>query len=136
MEDRSLGDSIRMEDFSTVYTGGSKCEQLYSGKYNGCEYTIHTTGKYPFIKIYSNRPTSVFSGYSLVILNDGDTQYDLTRLPEGSTTGYIYNCDNADDYVDGDHDGKKYTVGSLQNLVERLIDIIEKSEEQLKEHKI
>ena len=129
MQKRSSGEDIRIEDFRKIYNDeNEEGTELYSDKYKDYEYTIYTNGKYPYIKISTKNDISTFSGYNLVKIYVDDKCYDLDRVVEGSIVGYIYFCNKQDDYVEGEHDGQKYSVSSLETIAKKIIDQICESE--------
>jgi len=129
---KSLGGNISKEDFSLIYTGENKSIELQSDEYKGNKYSIYTSGSYPYIKIIMNQQISVFSGYQLVKLRSDDgTYYDLDRVANGNEVGYAYFFNKDDDYVEGQHDGKKYSIEMIKTMTEKFIDLILESEKRL-----
>lgn len=128
---RGNGADIKGEDFSLVYTGEkSESNELYSDQYRGYEYAIYTNGIYPYIKITTANTISAFSGYQLVKVYDNGKAYDFDRVVEGSNVGYVHFFNGQDDYVDGEHDGKKYSLNVLKSMAEKFIDLIDSSEKK------
>ena len=122
---RGIGADIKGEDFSQVYTG-EKVEgtELYSDQYKDLDYTIYTNGQFPYIKIMADNNITAFSGYNLVVVYEDGKRYDFDRVVEGNKVGYMYFCNREDDYVEGEHDGKKYSLDMLKSMAEKFIDLI------------
>lgn len=131
---QSNGTDIKGEDFSQVYTG-EKIEdtELYSDQYKEYGYTIYTNGQFPYIKIMTNNTISVFSGYNLVKVYDNGKAYEFDRVVEGGDVGYLYFCNEKDDYVEGEHDGQKYSLDILKTMAVKFIDLIDDSERKFQD---
>ena len=137
MRKRSLGGDIKQEDFAVVYPGEEvatdNLEPLASDTYEECDYSVYTTGSYPWIHIVVTRPLSVFAGTRkvMVVTEDGE-KYLLDREYSGSEAYYNLTLSRESDFVLGDHDGKKYTLEELKTLAEKIIDQIINSENDIK----
>lgn len=123
---KSNGDSISKEDFSQIYNPDIEGDEvLDTDEYKGNQYMIYTTGSYPYIVIMMKQEISVFSGYQLVKLKRSDGKYyDMERVAADGKVGFTYFCNNKDDYVEDDHDGKKYGLSELKSMAEEFIDLI------------
>ena len=63
--------------------------------------------------------------------------YDLERVVgNAKEVKFIYFCNHQDDYVEGEHNGKKYSVDFLKTIAEDIIDLIQKSEKDWEENMI
>ena len=137
MRKRSLGGDLKQEDFTVVYPGENMGEEildpLVSETYEECDYSIFTTGTYPWIHIVVARPLSVFAGTHRVklVTNDGE-EYLLDREYSGSEAYYNLTLAREGDFVLGDHDGKKYTIEELKTLAKKIIDQLINCENDIK----
>ena len=77
MQDRSLGDAIRKEDYNLLYERGV-LEQIHKDTYKNMTYVI-AAKDFPYIEIISDLDISIFSGSSQVILTDDGKVYELQR---------------------------------------------------------
>ena len=132
---RGNGGDIKGEEFSQIYTG-EKVEgtKLYSDQYKEYEYTIYTNGQFPYIKIMTSNTISAFSGYNLVKVYDNGKAYEFDRVVEGNKVGYMYFCNGQDDYVEGEHDGQKYSLEMLKSMAVKFIDLIDDSERKFQDN--
>lgn len=131
---RSNGGTVSKENFLEIYNKDYEEDGavLKSGTYKDTEYSIYTTGKYPFIKVTMEMMISVFSGYRVVkFLFDDGKYYEIDRITNGKETGFMYFFNKEDDYVEGEHDGKKHTLSELESIAKEIIDKILESEEKL-----
>ena len=135
IQKRSTGDKGRQEDYSLIYGSHHKGEQIFEDEYKDYEYMIFTVGTHPTIKICTPLSISTFSGFKNVILKDKDDDktYNLMRFTYENSTGFFYECNTYDDFVFGPsgHDGHKYTLGELQTLAKKLIDLIIETENKM-----
>jgi hypothetical protein len=134
IEKRSAGDKGRQEDYNLIYgSNHSKSELVFEDEYKDYKYMISTDGTYPTIKINTHLSISTFSGFKNVILKDGDKTYNLMRIAYENFTGFFYECNTDDDFVFGPsgHNGHKYTLGELQVLAKKLIDLILETENKM-----
>lgn len=131
IQKRSTGG--RQEDYNLIYGSNHKGEQIFEDEYKDYKYMIFTVGTYPTIKIVTTLNISTFSGFKNVILKDDDKTYNLMRFTYENSTGFFYECNTDDDFVFGPsgHNGHKYTLGELQVLAKKLIDLIIETENKM-----
>lgn len=129
---RAEGRDITQEEFVSIYTGKSKTEPITSGDHKSCQYTVWTCGRYPFITMDIHRSMSAFAGAGGIEVETPEGEkFNLDRKSDGSKSTYTYDFDKDDDYVLGEHKGKKHTVQELEDIAKLLIDLILKSEDDL-----
>lgn len=129
---RSTGLTISKEDFAQIYTGENKETELTSGEYKGNKYAVYTNGQYPYIAIVMGLEISVFSGYPIVKLKLKDGKYyNLDRVASKNDVTYMYTFNKDTDYVEGEHDGKKYSLEIIKSFIEEFIDCILECEKDL-----
>ena len=132
IEDKNSRETISKEEFNIVYPGKDSVEQdheLSTGEYEKMKYTIYTNGQYPYISISTDlNISSKFSGCGLIKIDINNKTYDIQRITKGSGVYFVYFCNQETDYIDGEHDGKKYTVSLLHTMAEKIIDSIIQSE--------
>ncbi len=129
MEDRSLGNSVRKEDYSLLYEHGV-LEQIHKDTYKNMTYVIAAKG-FPYIEIISDLDISIFSGSSQVILKDDEKTYELQRETIDNSVHFYYNCNKKGDYIPGVQDGHQYCLNELKRLAEEFIVLILKAEDNL-----
>ena len=129
IEDRSLGNAVRKEDYSLLYERGV-LEQIYKDTYKNMTYVI-AAKDFPYIEIISDLDISIFSGSSQVILTDDGKVYELQREVMSNCVHFYYNCNKKGDYIPGVQDGHQYCLNELKRLAEEFIDIILKAEDNL-----
>lgn len=129
IQDRSLGNAVRKEDYSLLYERGV-LEQIHKDTYKNMTYVI-AAKDFPYIEIISDLDISIFSGSSQVILIDDDKFYELQREVISNSVHFYYNCNKKGDHIPGVQDGHLYNLDELKSLAEKLIDIILKAEDNL-----
>ena len=129
MQDRSMGDAIRKEDYNLLY-GGEDSRQLHKDTYKNMTYVI-SAKDFPYIEIISDLDISIFSGSSQVILTDDGKAYELQREVMNSSVHFYYNCNKKGDHIPGVQDGHLYSLDELKSLAEKLIDLLLKAEDNL-----
>lgn len=129
MQDRSLGDAIRKEDYNLLYERGV-LEQIHKDTYKNMTYVI-AAKDFPYIEIISDLDISIFSGSSQVILTDDGKVYELQREVRNNSVHFYYNCNKKGDHIPGVQDGHQYCLNELKRLAEKFIDIILKAEDNL-----
>ena len=129
MEDRSMGDAIRKEDYYLLYERGV-LEQIHKDTYKNMTYVI-AAKDFPYIEIISDLDISIFSGSSQVILTDDGKVYELQREVRSNCVHFYYNCNKKGDHIPGVQDGHQYCLNELKILAEKFIDIILKAEDNL-----
>ena len=129
MQDRSLGDSVRKEDYSLLYEHGV-LEQIHKDTYKNMTYVI-AAKDFPYIEIISDLGISIFSGSSQVILTDDGKVYELQREVRNNCVHFYYNCNKKGDHIPGVQDGHLYNLDELKSLAEKLIDLLLKAEDNL-----
>lgn len=131
---RSDGKMISQEEFNIVYPGKSKHGDItiVDGTYKDCVYKVGTTGEYPIIRFDVQRPLSVFAGAGMVqvVTEDGE-KFNLDRVSDGSGSTYTYEFNKDEDYIQGKHPGKQYSVQTLDEIAKMFIDLILESEDDL-----
>ena len=129
MQDRSLGDTIRKEDYNLLY-GGGDLRLLHKDTYKDMIYEI-TAKDFPCIEIISKIDISIFSGSGQVILTDDKKTYELKRETMSNSIHFYYNCNKKGDHIPDVQDGHLYNLDELKSLAEKLIDLILKAENNL-----
>lgn len=129
IENRSLGDAIRKEDYNLLYERGV-LEQIHKDTYKNMTYVI-AAKDFPYIEIISDLDISIFSGSSQVILTDDGKVYELQREVRSNCVHFYYNCNKKGDHIPGVQDGHQYCLNELKRLAEEFIDIILKAEDNL-----
>ena len=132
---RGLGGDIKDEEFAEVYNDDATEADpilLKKSDYKDGEYSIWTYGSYPYVNIVINRPLSVFAGAQKVKLEKPDGGWiELERLASGIQSFYTMKFNGEDDFVDGEHPGKKYSVDMLSDIAEHIFDQIIKCENDI-----
>ena len=129
IQDRSMGDAIRKEDYNLLYGGGDS-RQLHKDEYKNMTYEI-AAKDFPYIDIMSKLGISIFSGSSRVLLTDDGKAYELQREVMNSSVHFYYNCNKKGDHIPGVQDGHLYNLDELKSLAEKLIDLLLKAEDNL-----
>ena len=129
IQDRSLGNAVRKEDYSLLYERGV-LEQIHKDTYKNMTYVI-AAKDFPYIDIMSKLGISIFSGSSRVLLTDDGKAYELQRKVMNSSVHFYYNCNKKGDHIPGVQDGHLYNLDELKSLAEKLIDLLLKAEDNL-----
>lgn len=135
IQDRSAGE-LRDEEFKKIYPGHCLEKNLLEdGEYKGEDYRIFTNGKYPFIAIRVNMAISFFSGSGQVKIPDKDGKVvELKRTTsKGGYSIYTLELNRDDDFVLGEHNGKKYSLDMLRDIAKDIIDQILKCERKFQD---